>query len=139
MQHALEKHHSSSRSEKPILTSSLNSVTNIPRISMTEHLSGVVQVPRRCPVRSGTESLILPCTGCVIRKLSACPPGSYRENNSTGRLPLFNFGIQTDDGGVAKDKVLSGQVKNRTGDLESKAPVHLPLSYHFTPPILEGQ
>jgi len=62
-------------------------------------LSGVVQVPRRCPVWSGAEIglmnlLIQRFPGCVIRRLSVCTRVPHREGNSMVG-PLFSVGIQT--------------------------------------------
>ena len=44
------------------------------RVSMTEQLSGVVQVPRRCPVRSGAGTLQVPA-GALATVMSGAEIG----------------------------------------------------------------
>jgi len=62
-------------------------------------LSGVVQVPLRCPVRSGAEIGLLSLRSSVLRGVLLgdfllAPAYPHREGNSMGGLPLFNVGIR---------------------------------------------
>jgi len=67
---------------------------------MTEPLSGVVQVPRKCPVSSGAEIGLLSLRLTIsqgrsyIRILFARTWVPHREDNSLGGVPLFNFVIR---------------------------------------------
>jgi len=118
----------------------------------------VVQVPRRCPVRSGAGTPQVPCQewcrypagaqdscqewcrnwptasltqrfpGCVIMRLIAC--SMEKETLWEGRPPLFKFGIRNRRGCCQKQSFCPNWESNQ-GPLV-QGPVHYPPSYHFT-------
>jgi len=105
-------------------------------ISMTEQLSGVVRVPRRCPEcqeSSGnwpTESEAQCFSGCVIRRLSACTRVPHRDGKAIGGLPLFNVGIRNRRRCHERQKFFPNWESN--SGLLVQIPVHYSLGYHFT-------
>ena len=104
------------------------------RISMTEQISGVVQVPRRCPVRKGAGTLAGVRSGAEIGLLSL--RFSVAKGVSLGDFLLaptcpiekvtiwegsLYLTLRSETGeGVVKDKVSAG-TGNRTRYLGSKA------------------
>jgi len=85
-------------------------------VSMTEQLSGVVQVPCRYPagalagVKIGAEISLLSLGLSIITKCSSCTRGPHREGNSINGSPYIT-GSETNEG-VTKNQAFA-QTENQ--------------------------
>ena len=72
------------------------------RISMTEQLSGVVQVPRRCPVRSGAGAPQVPC-----QEWCRYPVGALATVRSGAEIGLLSLRLSVSQGASLGDFLLA--------------------------------